>query len=481
MSHDLAPLALAAVFVGLFSLLRRPKLLVPAVIVLLPVEYFSAILEDDLGRGGFGGILRTMFNPGKAAMAATVVLGVIRARHNLRSLLPASSLVIPILAVLALLWLGLLWADSPKPPNLVLIAPLYVAFMFIAPSFIEDRKDFERIVIAVLATAIWLGLLALGQRLGGVFQWRGILIQSDSTSYRSNGTFGDPNILARHLAIGMSLAAGLILAHGPRRLTLYGAIPAFVIGGMGIAMTASRSGWLLLMLATALVILIAPIARYTKARILGGGGGVILMLLVLLLAQGGTQADRVRSVTDRESVLGLREFLIKAGWQMFLDNPIHGVGSGGFERALTTTYIDILPVWARTTLSHTSLVSILAELGLLGVLTFGFAGLRIAVVATRTYARTIRAREPSDVLLTGWLGVTLFGIVLQSQSEGRLLDEPYLWVYLALLVAMEVRTARPPEPALNVAAVEGRDPLLFSPRLRLAKGSALVAKRAPDS
>ncbi|MFN0096848.1 MAG: O-antigen ligase family protein [Dehalococcoidia bacterium] len=441
MSDVALPLGVAAALVALGLAIRAPKLLIPAVVLLLPIEYFSTILEDDLGASGAGGAVRAMLNPGKAAMAVTVVFAIVRARHDIRSLLPQSQLVIPLAALVAILWIGLLWADSISPPNLVLVVVLYFAFLMVAPSFIEDRKDIDRIVAAVLIAAIWLGALAVAQRLGGVFQWRGVLIQSDEASYRSNATFSDPNILARHLSLAMALAAGLILTYGPRRLTVYLALPALLIGGMGILMTASRSGWLLMVLATALMIFLAPIARYTKLRILGGGGAAVVAMLALVLAQGGSQADRIRSLTDRESVLGLREFLIKAGWEMFKDNPIHGVGTGGFEHALVTSYIDILPDWARTTLSHTSLVSILAELGLIGVVAFGFVGVKLAIVAAKTYAE---AREPGERLITGWAIVAVFGVILQSQSEGRLLDDPYLWFYAAILVAMEIRhvTAR---------------------------------------
>ena len=224
-------------------------------------------------------------------------------------------------------------------------------------------------------TAIALGALAAAQRTG-FFNWRAILVQSDDYSYRANATFADPNHLARFLALALSLAGGAILVMGPRRLTLYLAIPALVIGAVGTVATASRSGWIMLLLCGFLVVVISPIARGTKLRLVSAAAGSLAALLVLLLFQGGADADRVRSLTTGVEVIGQREFLIKAGWAMFKNNPIYGVGSGNYQHSLLLSYIQLIPDWARTTLSHTSFISILAENGLIGAFMFGLVAVR---------------------------------------------------------------------------------------------------------
>ena len=55
-------------------ILREPKLLIPCVVVGLPFEYASTQAVDLLGEGGIRGAIRTMLNPGKAAMLATIVV-----------------------------------------------------------------------------------------------------------------------------------------------------------------------------------------------------------------------------------------------------------------------------------------------------------------------------------------------------------------------------------------------------------------------
>ena len=443
-------IAAQCVLLGAVIILREPKLLIAVVVLGLPMEYLETETIHSLGSSGFAGAARSLLNPGQAAMAATVVVGIIRARHQPSRLIPDSALLLPILLLVGIQFLGVVWSDSLTPANSVLILPLYVGFVFVAPSFIEDRRDIERIVGAFLLAAILLAALAAAQRLTGVFNWRGNLIQSDSYSYRSNATFADPNNLARFLAVAMSLGAGVILTNGPRRQTVYLAVPALVIGAVGIVATASRSGWLMLVLCTFLVVLMAPIPRYTKARITFGCTTAMAILLGLLLAQGGNDAERVKSLTSAVGVLGQRTFLIEAGWNMFKDNPIVGVGSGNYQHSLVTTYFDLVPYWAKTTLSHTSLVSLVAELGLVGIAVFSFFVLRVAITLVRIYHSTEVAYNR---LIAGWLSSSLVGILLVSQSEGRLFDEPYLWVLFAITIAVETSPALAGHRTERIAAI----------------------------
>lgn len=429
--------------------LREPKLLIPCVALGLPIEIVETKALDylgDSGESGVRGVVRSLLNPGQAAMAATVVIGALRLRHEPSRLIPNSSVILPVLALFAVLFLGVAWSDTPtRPANSVLILTLYLGFILVAPSLIENRRDVERILGAILLMAALLAVIAVAQRITGVFNWRSILVQSDDYSYRANATFADPNNLARYFAISMSLAAGLILATGPRRLTLYLAIPALTFGALGIVATASRSGWMTLLLVAFITVLLAPISRYTKFKLTAASVALLGTLLGLLLWQGGTDAERVKSLSAGVQVIGQREFLIRAGIEMWKDSPIIGLGSGNYERSLIASYLYLVPEWARTTLSHTSLVSLVAELGLVGLLVFTFAAVRIGIVTGVVYHR---AATSELRLLAGWLGACLVGILVQSQSEGRLLDEPYLWLLLALLIAFET------SPGLRVLAAE---------------------------
>ncbi len=446
-------------------LLRDPKYLILAVVIGLPIEVLQTQALSTLGQSGILGAIRTLLNPGRAAILATIGMAMVRARFDPRRLFPDSMVLLPITALLAFMCLGVLWSDTLRPANEILILPMYIAFVFTAPSLIDDRKDLDRILGAFLVIATVLSLLAIAQRLTGIFQWRQILIQSDNYSYRSNATFADPNHLARYLVISMSLAVGLILSTGPRRLTVYLAIPALIISAGGIVMTASRSGWLSLMFCTSVVILTAPIARYTKLRLFSLAGTALLGGLTLLLLQGGADAQRIKTLTSVNELLGQRLFLIRAGWQMFLENPFVGVGSGNYQHALLVTYRYLIPDWATTTLSHTSVVTVLSESGFVGLAMMIFVGFRIGIALTKTYqaSHVVQTR-----VVIGWLAASMMAILLQSQSEGRLLDDPYLWVLLAIFVAVETRIVQQPGEGANEPAtvIQAEAPVLALPANR---------------
>src|SRR2546429_7016092 len=63
-----------------------------------------------------------------------------------------------------------------------------------------------------------------------------------------------------------------------------------------------------------------------------------------------------------------RVFLVAAGMKMFADHPLVGVGFGGYQNAMLTTYRSSLPQGYIDSVSHTSLVTVLAEQGVLGAL-----------------------------------------------------------------------------------------------------------------
>lgn len=435
------------VLLGAVIVLREPKLLIPCVVLGLPFEYASTQALSALGEGGTGGIIRTMLNPGKAAMLATIVVAIIRARHNPRVLFPESAILLPLTALLFVVIIGVAWSDTMTPTNGILIMPMYVAFVFAAPSLIEDRKDLERIVAAFLIAAALLSVVAIAQRVIGVFQWRAILIQSDDYSYRSNAFFADPNNLARFLAISMALAAGMIMVSGPRRLTVYLAAPMLALSALGIIVTASRSGWLGMLLASFLVVLMSPIRSYTKARLTVLAFGGLGFLLVLLFMQGGANAERVQSLGSGIQLIGQREFLIKGGWEMWKDNPLTGVGSGNYQHTLLISYLWTLPWWAKTTLSHTSLISVLAELGIIGMGIITLFVIRVVAACRSAYALT---SDRYSRLMVAWCAAALIEILFQSQSEGRLLEEPFLYLIFAIVVSLEMGAGmRGPNPVVE--------------------------------
>ncbi len=465
-------LVLEAALLAAVIILREPKLLIPAVILGLPFEYANTQLLSSWGSTGIHGALRAFLNPGKTAMLATILVAAVRMRHRPARLFPDSRVLLPILLLFVITVAGLAWSDSRRPDSSVLVMAMYIAFLFAAPSLIENRRDLERIIGAILIAASVLAVIALAQRFLHVFEWRSYLLSEGA--YRSNATFADPNILARYLVISITLAAILVLSTPPRRTTVYLALPTLALGTLGVVATGSRSGLGVLVICLFLAVLVSPIQRPTKAKLLGVAACGVVLVLIMLLVGGGATADRLKSLTNISGALGRRTYLINGGWHMFLDNPLTGVGTGNFQNQLLTNYRHLIPYWGfDVSLSHTSVITIAAENGILGLAALAFAIVRIAWTFARTYFAN---GDRFHRLFTGWLGIALLAIFLESQSEGRLLDEPYLYLILAILVAVELGATAVVRERVSV---EAATPAVASPQA--APVAALSLPPRPES
>lgn len=140
---------------------------------------------------------------------------------------------------------------------------------------------------------------------------------------------------------------------------------------------------------------------------------------------------------------------------MWKDNPLIGVGSGNYQNTLIVSYLWTIPHWAETTLSHTSFISILAELGLVGLGVFVLFAFRLFLTCVRSYHATT---DHYTRLLVGWLGAAFVEILFQSQSEGRLLEEPFLYLLIAILISLELG-----------AGMRGNDPVIEALREPVAE------------
>jgi O-antigen ligase len=225
------------------------------------------------------------------------------------------------------------------------------------------------------------------------------------------------------------------------------------------------------LLAGFLMVMLAPIHRYTKLRLAAFGLVGIVVAVGLLMLQGGSDFERIKALTLGVRVLGQREFLIRAGWEMWKDNPFIGVGTGSYQNALVQSYMWVIPWWAETTLSHTSFISLLAEGGLVAISMLGFVLVRVANGAWNVYRRETGRYGR---LMAAWCAVALTEIFFQSQSEGRLFEEPYLWAIFAIFVAIELGAVRR-EPAALPAA---RTVLATAPA-RVSRAAAVSAIDAP--
>jgi len=180
-------------------------------------------------------------------------------------------------------------------------------------------------------------------------------------STRGSGLFGNANQCGAALVIAMIIAAPIVT---PRLR-----IPFFVVAGVGVALTFSRSsvaGWIL----ASLVLTILDTSRTRVRSVLATGTmGLFLALVFLQIASASgairwfslddNQADRVSffsTFDTSDDAAQERKDLAFQAWDMFLEKPLLGHGLGSTLE------------WSQRASTHNMFLYLIADHGLVGVL-----------------------------------------------------------------------------------------------------------------
>lgn len=308
---------------------------------------------------------------------------------------------VPALAVGMLAFAGwlVLTALAAGNPALVLKEVLKwiqiaVALVILADVMREPsaRRMVAWTVGAAVLTQAGLGLVQTALQAGpGGFVVGGVL--------RAFGTFDQPNPYGGYLGVHAPLVlAAAIYARGSRRrwLVLLGLVLL-----MAVAASRSRGAWLGIGASSLVVVLAAGHRTRPWARAVLGAlaVGVLAFALAALLGvfdrtlppdiertiQGAYPVeDAVRHRAHDDFAIAQRVAHWAAGWRMFQDRPLLGVGAGNFDDAYRTYALH--PFDEPLGHAHNVVLNFGAEAGLLGMLMF--AGLSLwafwtAVTAVR--------------------------------------------------------------------------------------------------
>ncbi len=307
-------------------------------------------------------------------------------------------------------------------------------------NLVQTPQDHRRIWSALAVSALILSAIGLVLYLTNSYIWN----PPNAGPLRVNATFHDPNIFARFLSFSMLslvlLAADAKVTRRQRTVWVAGLVAAAAV----FPFTYSRASWGFTVVVALVVIAVA--GRKSRATALVGLIVAIFAAVALidpsvlsraaLLAQNLESPFRNRAFLARAPWLqflavlpldSVRQYLIGSGLIMFVDHPILGAGFGTFSQSLMGPYAGLVPPGVDDTASHTSLVTVLAEMGLLGfviVIAAGYSFIRSTIRATIQF--------PAARTLVVAPAIALLVIVLTSQYSGRLFEEPYLWLFLGL-------------------------------------------------
>jgi hypothetical protein len=237
-----------------------------------------------------------------------------------------------------------------------------------------------------------------------------IVAHQYASFFRVNSLFYDASVYARFMAVTIVLLAGLVVF---RRLTIpLVALIAVLFAGLYLAYSQSS----LLALAAAATILGA--FAWPRRLVIG----IVAVALVVGLA-GLAAALRTNAAHD---VTSGRTTLIDYGWTVMKRHPLEGAGIGGFAReAVAETSHPGRR--AKNAASHTTPVTVIAELGPIGFALY--AGL-LATIALRAL-RSGTDRLPRLTLLTA-----LAAVAASSLFYNAYFEDPATWILTALIATV---------------------------------------------
>jgi O-antigen ligase len=206
------------------------------------------------------------------------------------------------------------------------------------------------------------------------------------------GMFRNPNDLALNMVVALPLCLGFLLRPGSRFRKAVALGCAVAILGAIIA-SHSRSGTV--GLAVMMAVLAWQLLRRRPALVVAGALGLLLAAPLLPSAYWTRMASITDSSLDDTGSREARSQLLVEAWEAFVSDPLTGVGAGQFRNYDPGGREQ---AWRET---HNVVLQVTAELGIFGLLAFGYLLVRGARAPgdARRLLRTA-AKSPDGSVVT---------------------------------------------------------------------------------
>jgi len=312
---------------------------------------------------------------------------------------------------------------------------LYFFFYLGILTFVNTTGKMQKLIL------VWLGVHALLAINGMLHGGRGV-----------GGWLGDENDFAMEMNVAVPFAFFLYqgtTAKGAKFLYLV-LLGIFVLSSIA---TASRGGFLGLLAVGSFCWFYSPRKVWSLVLLTG-------VLLLVLVAAPQEYWDRMQTITDDSTMesgtAGQRMFTWGIGWEMFLANPVFGVGQGNFPWTIGE-YLGGR-TWQTKSLAgrqaHSLYFTLLPELGLLGVFIFGSMVVfnykdvrycnRLGMGRHLVHRHEVVSVD-ADLEKAAWFGNAILGALvayLVTSTFISTLYYPTFWILTGLAVALKNTTER---------------------------------------
>jgi hypothetical protein len=331
-------------------------------------------------------------------------------------------------AFAALDGLSLLWALDRQAGSIELA---FFVFPFAALLTVVARSPFaswlpRALGVAVVALACVFAVIGLWQE-----QTRTVFFAHDlrvantySSFFRVTSVFKDPSIYGRHLVLAISVVLVLLWLAKMRFLV---AAPVVGLVYAGLYFSYSQSSMAVLFVMALLITLVLG-DRLSRR--------IVLVAAIAGIVVAGALAGRVLSHHSLRHATSGRSRLVAVTTRVIRNHPLVGVGVG--SQPLASHNEAKTRLGARKDASHTTPLTVLAELGVVGFAVY----LALLVVAARLLARVVREQNRA---LGFALAASFLVLVLHALFYSGFFEDPLTWGILGVAAASLAGVAVTPE------------------------------------
>jgi hypothetical protein len=420
----LTPAGAAAALVGalvlggaVWVLLRRPWLAPLAALIAAPFRppidfsssnrFLISLAED----GALGRLLPLYF----VLVAAALALALAALRGAQVRQLPRS-IALPAAAFFGLAMASLVWAeDLEAGANLIVFFTLPFAVLLA----VVARAPYP----AFLPRALGIAALALAAVFAAVGLWQAVthelfffapnleVSNANTDFFRVTSLFGDPSLYGRHLVLGIGLLLALLAT---ARVGLRWGVALLALLWAGLFFSYSQSSMVALVVIT-LAVAVAAGDRRVRLAV----GGLALLAVLVAVGYGGV---RLASGDTLNQITSDRTQRVEDTVRVIADHPLVGVGIGGQPRASRLAAGSERPT--PNFVSHTTPLTVAAELGIAGLLLYGWL-----LVGGMQAIAEVRRRDQGLGLA---LGAAFLALFVHALFYSGFLEDPLTWVVLGV-------------------------------------------------
>ncbi|MFN2616543.1 MAG: O-antigen ligase family protein [Thermoleophilaceae bacterium] len=322
----------------------------------------------------------------------------------------------PSAAFFAFASLSLVWAnDLEAGANLLLFftLPFCVLLAVVSRAAFPDGVARALMITGVALASLFAAVGLVQAAIHKIFFFAPNLEVSNANTdyFRVTSLFGDPSLYGRHVVLGLCVVLAVLASS---RMDPRAGIALLVLMWAGLLFSYSQSSMAALLVVT---FALAVVSGEPGVRRL-----VAVAAAIAVVAGLGFVAAKVVSGESLNRATSDRLNRVEETARVVRRDPLVGVGLGGQPRASRRLAHSDRP--SANFVSHTTPLTVAAELGIAGLLLYGW----LLVGGARLLVEVTRAERALGLAL----GAVFLALFVHALSYSGFLEDPITWVVLAV-------------------------------------------------